>query len=92
MTNRLALSDDHFRAPPARPALHAFMLDRGISCRRFGKAIGRSHEYVRRLCLPFGDDDRKVPDAETAALIELETRGVVPAASFGVAVKPERVR
>lgn len=68
--------------PIGRPPLALFLWERGIQYRPAGLAIGKSHEYVRLICLPFDDPRRIRPDAETAATIETWSGGAVPPASF----------
>lgn len=83
MTNHAPASPDAPRsARPRRPALDAWLRDYRVSLRKFGAEIGFSHEYVRQLCLPFGDPGRKVPDEHTRGLIAQATDGEVPPESF----------
>lgn len=76
-------------ARPRRPELDGWLRDYRRSFRKFGAEIGRSHEYVRRLCLPFGDPQRTLPDEHTAGLIAQATDGQVPPESF-LDLMPER--
>ncbi len=68
--------------PVARPAWAHWLWVRKIEIREAGRAIGRSHEWVRTTCLPFDDPRRTLPDIETAERIEAWTRGEITLASF----------
>lgn len=68
--------------PRQRPAFAQFLWDRGVSHRVAAAAIERSHEYVRRICLPFGDPKRTVPDQETMRRIEAYTCGAITEKDF----------
>lgn len=76
--------------PIGRPALALFLWERGVQFRPAGKAIGKSHEYVRLICLPFGDPRRLIPDAETAEKIREWTGGAVAPDSFDPPSEPGR--
>lgn len=68
--------------PQARPAMARWLWERKISFRKAGRAIGRSHEWMRRVCLPFDDPLRIEPDAESAILIERYTAGAITPPTF----------
>lgn len=68
--------------PRSRPAFAQFLWDRGISHRDAAAALDRSHEYVRRICLPFDDPNRRVPDDETLERIGEYTRGEITKRDF----------
>ncbi len=50
--------------------------------REVAEAIGSSHEQVRRMRLPFGHPDRRVPDPELMARIVAWTGGEITPADF----------
>lgn len=45
-----------------RPKLWRFYRDRNLTQQQVAEARGRSREWVRRICLPFDDAGRIVPD------------------------------
>ncbi len=53
------------QAPPIvdRPKLYGFIMARNLQWRDCEAPLGRSHEYIRRVCLPFADPKRIVPPA-----------------------------
>lgn len=82
MTNQPPATEPTPTARTRRPELDAWLRSERVSFRRFGSQIGRSHEYVRRLCLPFGDAGRTVPDEHTAGLIFQATGREIAPPSF----------
>jgi len=68
--------------PRQKPAFAQFLWDRRVSYREASKALKRSHEYVRRICLPFGDPNRRVPDDEVLARIATYTGGSISKLDF----------
>jgi len=70
--------------PPARPKpkLAYWLFDREITDRAAAEALGCSYETVRRICLPFDDDDRRVPGAALMESIFRWTEGEVVPADF----------
>lgn len=70
--------------PPAkkRPAFAQFLWDRGVSLRAAAGALDRSHEYVRRICLPFGDPQRTIPDEAALERIAVYTGGEITEKDF----------
>lgn len=72
-------------APPdpiLRPKLAHFMWARGLRLKDLEAPTGRSHEYIRRVCLPFSDPARTVPDDEFIGRVEAYTAGEVSKADF----------
>lgn len=80
------------RLPPPRrrPKLAQWRYDRGLTLRATARlieaaaehlalAVSASHEKVRTLCLPFDDEERSLPDAALALVIEVMTEGEVAA-------------
>ncbi len=84
----LAISTDELMppAPQTRPLFARFLWERNIQYRPAAKAIGKSHEYVRLICLPFEDNRRITPDPATAERIRAWTQGAVPPESFNAPV------
>jgi hypothetical protein len=72
--------------PIQRPKLALFLWERDLGLKEAGQALGRSHEYVRRVCLPFNDPRRTFPDDEFLARVEAFTEGAVTQADFMQAV------
>lgn len=68
--------------PVLRPPWAHWLWVRKLDFRAAGKAIGRSHEWVRTTCLPFDDPRRTLPDIETGERIEAWTRGEIRPPSF----------
>lgn len=68
--------------PRQKPAFALFLWDRGISLRDAATALDRSHEYVRRICLPFGDPNRRLPDEAVLERIAKYTGGEITKADF----------
>lgn len=83
-------------APPppvpivVRPKLAFWIWQRALAWREAGGLIGRSHEAVRRYCLPFNHPERSRPDDETRRRIDWITLGEVPPASFDEPTAAER--
>jgi hypothetical protein len=65
--------------PPARPhpKLARWLFDRKLSFRDVSKPFGCSHEYVRLICLPFDDPNRRVPTADVVERIHTYTAGEI---------------
>lgn len=70
--------------PIHRPKLALFLWERDLRLKDAGEALKRSHEYVRRVCLPFDDPARTIPDDEFLARVEAYTGGLVTKADFEV--------
>lgn len=68
--------------PIKRPKLALFLWERGLRFRDVEKALGRSYEHIRQVCLPFADPARKIPDAALLARIETFTDGEVTKKDF----------
>lgn len=69
-------------APLERPKLARFLWERDICFRSAAEALGRSREWVRRVCLPFDDPRRLVPVEVDIERIVAWTRGEVSAGDF----------
>lgn len=65
-----------------KPKLALFIFERDLTLHAVGEAIGCSHEHVRRLCLPFGDPRRRVPDDALMKEIVRWTNGQIGPADF----------
>ena len=73
------------QAPPQpidRPALARFIWERMLSLADAGDELGSSYEQVRRICLPFGHEDRRVPNADLMERIVAWTGGEVRPRDF----------
>lgn len=66
----------------ARPALARWLWDRGIDWRQAGEAFDAHPETVRCWCLPFTDDDYRVPRNRSLSRIHEETGGAIGPADF----------
>ena len=62
---------------PPRPKLHAFLTGQGWDHYQGAALIGCSGEYVRRMCLPFGDPRRCNPSGRMRRRIAEKTAGVI---------------
>ena len=69
-------------SPRARPALARWLWDRQIPHREAAQALGCSHEHVRRICLPFDDPGRKVPNDALVDRVQAYTDGAVSKSDF----------
>jgi hypothetical protein len=68
--------------PVPRPKLASYIWARGMELKAVGDAIDCSHEHVRRMCLPFGDPNRRVPAEDLMARIVAWTDGEIRPADF----------
>jgi hypothetical protein len=68
--------------PILRPKLALFLWERDLRLKAAGQALGRSHEYVRLVCLPFSDPQRTIPDDEFISRVEAFTKGAITRADF----------
>lgn len=66
----------------SRPALARWLWERNIDWRRAGEAFDAHPETVRCWCLPFVDDDYRVPRNRSLRRIQEETGGEVTPADF----------
>lgn len=69
-------------SPLIRPRLAKFLWERDISFREAGKALDRTGEWVRLICLPFDDPRRRIPDLQDMERIFAWTGGEVTAGDF----------
>lgn len=69
-------------APLNRPKIALFIWQRGLDYHGFGKAVGRTREWARLVCLPFDDPRRRIPDEADLARIYAWTKGEVSPADF----------
>lgn len=65
-----------------RPALDRWIRDNDLNHADAGKLFGCSREYVRRMCLPFDDADRKKPGSKLLTVIVRQTHGEVRPGDF----------
>lgn len=65
------------RQPVLRPGFARWMWDRDLGLREVADAVGCSYEQVRRICLPFGDANRRVPDQALITRIHELTCGEI---------------
>jgi hypothetical protein len=65
-----------------RPKLDRWLRDRALDDRAAGSLFGCSHEYVRRMRLPFDDARRAVPGKTIMSRIIAATEGDVVANDF----------
>jgi hypothetical protein len=65
--------------PPVRPLppLAFWLFRRGIKLREAAAAFGCSVEYVRMICRPFDDPDRRVPTPDVVEAIHAYTQGEI---------------
>lgn len=84
MTNHTAASvtaerPDLQAPPPVRqlPPLAFWLFRRGLKLREAAGPFGCSAEYVRLICLPFDDPDRRVPTPDVIAAIHTYTQGEI---------------
>lgn len=72
------------QTPPIRPRplFARWLFERGLDNRQAGELFDASHETMRRVCLPFEDTLRRVPNAALMERIFTRTFGQVPPASF----------
>ena len=68
--------------PLERPALAHWLWVRGILLREAGVVLECSYEQVRVICLPFGDENRRVPGEALLERIVEWTGGEITAADF----------
>lgn len=76
---------DEITSAPARldrPKLARFLFERDIAYEAAGRALSRSREWVRFVCLPFSDPRRRVPDKKSMERIVAWTDGEVTPADF----------
>jgi len=69
-------------SPLVRPRLAQFLWERDISFREAGRALDRTGEWVRLICLPFDDPRRRIPDLQDMERVFNWTGGVVTAGDF----------
>jgi hypothetical protein len=69
-------------SPLVRPRLAQFLWERDISFREAGRALDRTGEWVRLICLPFDDPRRRIPDLQDIQRIYDWTGGEVTAGDF----------
>lgn len=65
------------RRPISRPAFARWCWERDVGLREAADALGCSYEHVRRICLPFGDGLRRVPDQALIVAIHQLTDGEI---------------
>jgi len=63
--------------PQARPKFAQWLFERGLKPRDVCKALGCSHEQVRRICLPYGDPAWRRPNQPLRQKIDHLTQGEV---------------
>jgi hypothetical protein len=75
--------------PSTRPKFAQWRWDRNLTLRRTAELLCEAagfevctYEHVRRLCLPFGDERRSLPNIEVMAAIEKLTGAQVRRAHF----------
>jgi hypothetical protein len=68
--------------PIPRPKLARFIFDRGLDLKQAAEPLGCSYEQVRLICLPFGDERRRVPGSELMARIVVWTENAITPADF----------
>ena len=65
-----------------RPAIASWIWQRSLYLKDAAELFGCSYEHVRRMCLPFGDPDRRVPTEQLMAVIVEKTNGEITPADF----------
>lgn len=68
--------------PQPRPAFAQWMFERSLKLREAGDALGCSAETVRRMCLPFGDPGRRIPDETMMGRVLEYTSGAITASDW----------
>lgn len=69
-------------SPLERPKLATFLFERDISPGEASRALGRTREWLRLICLPFNDPRRRIPDEADLAKIHAWTKGEITPADF----------
>ena len=69
-------------APIDRPKLAHWMFVRGLKPKDGATPLGCTAQTVRRLCLPFGHPERRIPDEAQLERIVSWTDGEVTAPDF----------
>lgn len=63
--------------PQPRPKFAQWLFDRRLKPRDVNKALGCSHEQVRRVCLPYSDPDHRAANQPLRQKIAAYTAGEV---------------
>ena len=71
-------------APPPRPLppFALWMTVRGLTTRQAGDVLKVSHETIRLICLPFDDEERRVPNKDLMRRIYTWTQGEIRPRDF----------
>lgn len=77
-------------APQPRPALFYWLRDRGLDYSKGGTLLGCSRETLRRYCLPFSDERRRVPKRQLLKRIVDLTQSEVTGHDFVEPVENRR--
>ncbi len=77
------MNDTHRPPQPlSRPKFAQFLWSRDLDFVQAGRALGRTKEWVRRICLPFDDPRRRIPSSEDMRLIFDWSQGEISPADF----------